>query len=308
MEISEALIDEYLESCKIDRGLSVHTLRAYKCDLLQFLDWSQKAHKNELNRNNIKTYVSLLKASYSSKTAKRKYASIKALMTYLYDENEHPGNPLLGFRAKFNTPFTLPRVIPLDELSKILETSESENASDFWTIRNHTIVEMLISTGIRVSELCAININDFDLRFKTLTIKGKGNKERTVQLECQQSFKLLVEYINARIELHLKQDAKSADIPLFVNRFGSRLSDQSVRKIIRKISRDAGIVTTITPHMFRHTFATTLLEEGVDIRYIQKILGHSSIRTTEIYTHVSESKQREILRMHNPRDVIRRRE
>ncbi len=308
MEISEELIVEYLDSCRINYGLSTHTLRAYRCDLYQFLDWSKKTCRKELSRKNIKAYVSLLKSNYSSATSKRKYASLKALMTYLYDENESESNPLLGFKAKFNAPFSLPRVIPFDDLAMLFRTSDSIDASDFWSLRNYTIIEILISTGIRVSELCAIDVDDFDMRLKTLKVKGKGNKERIIQVECKRSFERLIEYVDARRERHLQTDQRSDKLPLFINRFGYRLSDQSVRKIIRAICKEAGVSMNITPHMFRHTFATTLLEEGVDIRYIQKILGHSSIKTTEIYTHVSEYKQREILRAHNPRDVIYRKQ
>ena len=172
-----------------------------------------------------------------------------------------------------------------------------EETGDPYLLRDQAIFELLIATGIRVSELCALNTNNIDLEGKTLRIFGKGNKERTIQIENTMTLLALKKHI-----AYTRHD--SANTPIFLNSAGSRISTRTVREIINRRIREAGITQKITPHMFRHTFATMLLENDVDIRYIQKLLGHSSLRTTEIYTHVSSAKLREIMRHNNPRSQI----
>lgn len=156
-------------------------------------------------------------------------------------------------------------------------------------IRDIAVSELLFATGMRVSELCLLQPHNLDLYNKTVLIFGKGAKERVLQIGSEEVMRAVREYINC-----FKAEIESSNF-LFVNRRGQRLSEQSVRFMIATYCRIANISLHITPHMFRHSFATFLLEGDVDIRYIQKNLGHSSITTTEIYTHVSMQKQKEIL-------------
>ena len=163
------------------------------------------------------------------------------------------------------------------------------------TLRDIAVIELLFATGIRISELCSLKSLNVDLYEKTILIYGKGAKERKIQIGNDDVINILAEYKKNYITA-----IRSCDY-FFVNQSGRPLSDQSVRRMINKYTSLAAIELLITPHMFRHTFATSLLEAGVDIRYIQELLGHSSINVTEIYTHVAMSKQRDILTTKHPR-------
>lgn len=315
MRIDQELVEDYLRHCCDEVRLDPKTIRAYRCDLEQFVMW---AHGAQLCRGSIRAYIARLNKHYSQRTVRRKIASLKAFATYRSGEN-HSGNiqavnPFNALRLSIREPKRLPRTIPYEDVRRMLAHPGPANAADVGQrmasksdpisdddmrmLRDRVIIELLISTGIRVSELCRLDRNDCDLAGRVLRIFGKGAKERVVQLESEATIDLLTRYLRA---LDIKWTGRQ---PLFLNRFGKRLSDQSVRNIVARSAESVGIETHITPYMFRHTFATVLLEEGVDIRYIQSVLGHSSIKTTEIYTHVASAKQREALRLHNPRTVI----
>ncbi len=166
------------------------------------------------------------------------------------------------------------------------------------TLRNTAIIELLFATGARISEICSLKLKDIDLTSKTVRIFGKGSKERIIQIENDDVISILMRYMLSTAN-HSQPDSY-----LFLNSRHNRLSEQSVRTVITNLEKQISSPIHITPHMFRHSVATLLLEEDVDIRYIQKILGHSSINTTQIYTHVTSSKQREILRTKHPRNKI----
>ena len=178
----------------------------------------------------------------------------------------------------------------LNALYQVLYHTENKNS-----LRDCAVIELLLSTGIRVSELCCLKTKDVNLSEHYIRVYAKGSKERIIYLGNEQVIKILKEY-------HKKRGEDS--IFFFTNRNQNHVSDQSVRNIIKEYTKKAGIQDKITPHMFRHTFATMLLEENVDIRYIQNILGHSSISTTEIYTHISTMKQKDIMINNNPRNHV----
>ena len=218
----------------------------------------------------------------------------------MFTENGFVHNRLL---MSIRTEKVLPKTIPYDILKSIfiyLEQKVDLSKTDYQkqkAERNLLIISLLLSTGIRISELCHIHLKDINLSNKTLHIIGKGKKERILFLGDQTTFNLLETYIN-------KTRNESNDF-LFPGKHSLKpLSDQSVRLVIKRIVEQNNFSRTITPHMFRHSFATMLLDKNVDIRYIQQILGHSSISITQIYTHVSHSKQKEILRSFNPVSVI----
>lgn len=165
-------------------------------------------------------------------------------------------------------------------------------------LRDIAVLELLFATGVRVSELCSLQYNDMRLDEGEIKIYGKGAKERFVQIANTD----VLEALYSHQEVYKDIIAQAGTF--FVNRLGKPLSDQSARDIVDKYSKLAGVQTHVTPHMFRHSFATLLLEEGVDIRYIQRLLGHSSIVTTQIYTHVAGRKQRDILSAKHPRNKI----
>ena len=289
------LISTYLDYCKTHKRLSSHTIRAYKNDLMQFYnsDYDNvESYIEQLTRSNIKT-----------NTLRRKIACIKVFYNYLKYQNIIEENPFNQLRFQFRTEKILPKTIPYDILKSIflyLEQRVVLSKTDYQkqhAERNLLIISLLLSTGIRISELCHIHLKDINLSNKTLHIIGKGKKERILFLGDQKTFNLLETYIN-------KTRNESNDF-LFPGKYPLKpLSEQSVRLVIKRIVEQNNFSRSITPHMFRHSFATMLLDSDVDIRYIQQILGHSSISITQIYTHVSHSKQKEILSSFNPVSVF----
>lgn len=299
-------VSDYLDYCAKVRRLDSKTLKAYQCDLFQFLKWLQKSGKT-YGEQAILDYLGYMSDKYAPSSEKRKIASIRAFSSFLYSKNRSK-DPFNLLEIRIKEPKRLPRTIPLDDLTLMIgESFELESLHGYSHIRNRMIAELLIATGIRISELCSLDETDFDAGNRSLLIMGKGSKERMIQIESCTTLSALRYYIEplhafrARIGI-----ADSDGKALFVNRFGDRLSEQSARNAVHRLALDAGTSLHVTPHMFRHTFATMLLEDGVDIRYIQTLLGHSSVRTTEIYTHVSSNKLREIMRNKNPRDTITR--
>ena len=284
-------ISTFLDYCKTHKRLSSHTIRAYKNDLLQFYN---------SNYSSVETYVEhLTKSNIKSNTLRRKIASLKVFYSYLKYHNLVDENPFNQLRFQFRTEKILPKTIPCDILKSIFSHLEQKVAYSKTKYqkqkaeRNLLIISLLLSTGIRVSELCHIHLKNINLSNRTLHIMGKGKKERILFLGDQITFSLLETYIN-------NYCFQPSDY-LFPGKYSIKpLSEQSVRLILNNLVEQHNLTTPITPHMFRHSFATMLLDSDVDIRYIQQILGHSSISVTQIYTHVSQSKQKEILTLCNP--------
>ena len=285
------LISTYLSYCETHKRLSTHTIRAYKNDLLQFYN---------SNYNNVESYIEFLtKSNIKSNTLRRKIASLKVFYNYLKFQDIIDENPFNQLRFQFRKEKILPKTIPYDILKSVYSYSEQKviySKSKYQkqkAERNLLIISLLLSTGIRISELCHIHLKDINFSNRTLHIIGKGKKERILFLGDQTTFRLLKTYIN-------KYCIQSNDYLFTGQNPLKALSEQSVRLILKKLVKKNNLSITITPHMFRHSFATMLLDKNVDIRYIQQILGHSSISVTQIYTHVSQSKQKEILTLCNP--------
>lgn len=211
-------------------------------------------------------------------------------------------NPFRKIRTKIQEPNLLPKTIDSEILEKIFEylyNQIDEARSEYKkinAIRNAAIIELLFCTGLRISELCHIKNSDINLYNGSLKVFGKGSKERLIYIGNENVIDILKRYSEIISD-------KSENIEwFFINKAGGRLSDQSIRKMLTRIELKLDLPNHITPHMFRHTFATILLDKDVDIRYIQKFLGHSSISVTQIYTHISNIKQKEILTNKNPRN------
>ncbi|GBF35593.1 site-specific recombinase XerD [Desulfocucumis palustris] len=301
----EKLSFGYMEYCQYQKNLNHKTLKAYNIDLKQFIDFIYN-YNGELSRVSLSDYITFLHKTYKPRSIKRKIASVKAFLNYLEYEAIIEENPFMKIRLKIKEPLTLPKTIPIKTIQLIFSTayqklSQQKNTSLYQystVLRDIAVLELLFATGIRVSELCSLMSRDVDLLEGTIKIYGKGSKERIVQIGNQQVLTSLSNYKNA-----FKDEILNAGY-FFINRLQRRLSEQSVRIMINKYVEIAGLSNHITPHMFRHSFATLLLEEDVDIRFIQKLLGHSSIITTQIYTHVASNKQRDILTSKHPRNRI----
>lgn len=304
-ENTNGLISAYLQHCQIEKGLSQKTIKAYRIDLMQFSHYIGY-DLYVCDKATVQNYLTLLHTRYKVKSVKRKIASLKAFFTYLVDEEILLSSPFEKLRIKLHEPFILPKTIPLSTINQILQSaykkkSTFSNISSYQykaCLRDIAVLELLFATGMRVSELCSLRPDSIDLRNGVIKIYGKGSKERMIQIGNSAVLSAVCTYYNAfSCTIH---DTGW----FFINRLRNPLSAQSVRNMINAYTELAGIDQHITPHMFRHSFATLLLEEDVDIRYIQQLLGHSSITTTQIYTHVTSKKQRDILATKHPRNKI----
>lgn len=300
------LIERFLFHCRYEKGLNEKTLKAYETDLKQFEETITKLYEKKpfesISSDEFKLYVRDL-SRFKPKTIKRKVASLKTMINFIEIEEEKFINPLRKLRIKIKVPMILPTVMNRQEIVNILsflylrkKNDRKKSGSAYEeTLRHIAVVELLFGTGIRVSELCSLRNNCVDLDEGAIKVNGKGSKERLIQICQEEILDALRTY-----RKHCLRKKNSGDL-FFTNRLGKGLSTQSVRGLIKKIVAQSGVTKTVTPHTFRHTFATLLLEEGVDIKYIQSILGHSSLATTQIYTHVNASRQKTILKNFHPR-------
>jgi len=301
----DKLVGDYLVVCSAERGLDHKTRSAYAIDLSQFCKYLGDqgiADIRSVTKQTLIKYIETLNERYKFATIKRKLASISGLFQYLEDEEKIEVNPVHRLRFRKNQEKRLPKVISRDHLSRLFATAYREinlckpgTAELAYAVRDCAIVELLFATGMRVSELCNVRRKAIDLSAGTVAIYGKGRKERVVPLVCESAVAII-----RQLDHHFAHLIAESDCLLFTSR-GEPLGDQAVRQIIRQLCRDAGIKSRITPHMFRHTVATMLLENGVDIRIIQHLLGHSSIAVTEIYTQVNLAPQTAILKQSHPR-------
>lgn len=297
----QEIINVYITFCTEQKTLSTKTTKAYQTDLRQFADYTNSI----FDREHIQSYITQLHRSFKPKTAKRKIATLKAFTHYLMVQDLISANPFDKIETSFREPVLLPKTIPFNIISAILSSAYSSlkvcqtDYSRKCVLRDIAVLEILFATGARVSEICTLTPGAMDLENHMLKIFGKGSKERIIQIEHPDVLKALSNYFRA-----FQDEIYTAGF-FFVNKLKHRLSERSVRAMINRYVNAVGYERHVTPHMFRHSFATLLLEEDVDIRYIQKILGHSSITTTQIYTHVAMAKQKEILSIKHPRNKIK---
>ncbi|MDR0306686.1 MAG: tyrosine-type recombinase/integrase [Chitinispirillales bacterium] len=291
-------IQNYLTQCSDIKKLEPLTLKAYTIDLKQFYEFasSKATSVSELDKTLVQGYIEEISKRYAAKSLKRKIASIKAFFNYLEFEDLIVVTPFRKIRVNIKEPKRLPKSLSLFDMEKLLSFLYSRPHVKKIFIRNLAIFELMFATGIRVSELCNIRLSDINLEAQVLSVNGKGNKERLSVVSNPYVISALQDYLSIR---------PSTGSPfLFINRIGRRVSPQSVRFFIEALGKTV-LEKLVTPHMIRHTFATLLLEEGVDITHIKSFLGHASISTTQIYAASTTHKQRQILTALHPRNRIR---
>lgn len=292
---------KYLEYCEFRKELDWNTLKAYRIDLRQFFEYTLE---DIPDKDKIEDYITELHKKYKPKTVKRKIASIKAYYTYLEERDIITDNPFRKIKVKFKESVILPRIIPREEIEQLLnymylqENKNDEKVYKYW-LRDVSVIETFFATGARVYEISNIRADSVNLNTGLIKIMGKGGKERYIQIASTEILGILRKYYHQNAEV-----IKDSGF-FFVNNRGSRYTEQSIRLMLKKYTKLAGIERNITPHMFRHSFATYLIEEGVDVSCVQQILGHSSIKTTQIYIHIAAKKQAEILRELHPRNRMR---
>ena len=301
------LIDRFIFHCQYEKNLSSHSLKAYAIDLKQFHEFIflKAAAENEINKNIIRDYIKELFQKNKPKTIKRKIATIKSFMNYLEYEEVIEISPFYKMKIKIKEGKQLPKTIELKKIKRLfaylykrkeyLGSTLKDKYSYKALIRDIAVIELLFASGIRVAELSHLKLSDMNFSKGVALIKGKGNRERIIPIPHPDILSALSDYY-----LLFKENIKNSEY-FFVNRLNTRLSEQSIRLMINKYAKESNLQLHITPHMFRHSVATLLLENGVDIRYIQNILGHSTISTTQIYAQVNEAPKRRILRLKHPR-------
>ena len=297
------VIEDFLWHCEFEKKLDRKTLNAYKADLSQFVSNVGDLNISEVNKDVLRKYLQAI-SHFRHKTIKRKIATIKAMLNYYEYENEWYNNPMRKMKIRMREPIRLPTVMSIEEVKSLLNIvykqqrdCKQETFSYHMATRNIAIVELLFVSGMRVSELCDLRLCDIDMKQGCVRIIGKGNKERIVDISQKATLAAIKEWLKER-------DTDDTQSPLFISRLGNKLSTQSVRFLIKGLVSLSQIKKKIGPHTFRHTYATLLLEEGIDITYIQHLLGHSSVVTTQIYTHVNLQKQHELLSKKHPRRLI----
>lgn len=293
----ESYVNEFINYLAVERGLAQNTLESYGRDLRQFqtfLQTSQMDIVKDSSRNTILGYLNTLQnRGRAVSTISRNLAAIKSFYQYLVRERYLEKDPSANLESP-KLEKKLPKILSITEVEELLK---QPNVFLPTGLRDKAMLELLYATGIRVSELISLNISDINLDMGYIKCYGKGAKERIVPLGSIAA-KCVQEYIAKGRNKLVRTYEESA---LFVNHHGNRLTRQGFWKIIKKYAQEASITKEITPHTLRHSFATHLLENGADLRSVQEMLGHADISTTQIYTHVTKNRLKEVYDRAHPR-------
>lgn len=291
-------LEDYLHFLKVERQLSGNTLISYKRDLEEYMDYmKQEGYEtiDDVDRPGIVSHLQRLKeGGKSARTVSRHISSIRSFHQFLLREKVTTQDPTVHLELP-KLEQKLPRVLSMDEVDRLIEIPDRSKPQG---VRDHALLEILYGTGMRVSELIGLDMDDIHLSMGFVRVFGKGGKERIIPLGGK-SIEACKRYIEeARPSFIAKQKGAEA---LFVNMRGTRLTRQGCWKLLKGHALNAGIQKELTPHILRHTFATHLIENGADLRAVQEMLGHADISTTQIYTHVSRSRLKEVYVKFHPR-------
>jgi integrase/recombinase XerD len=296
MEMTPAIV-HFLTHVKVEKGLSANTVAAYQRDLAKFNLFAQKRKLavETISRDDLVDFLaSLYREKLESRTVARQLVTLRNFFRFAQVQELITTDPSLNLESP-KIRRTLPGYLKLEEVERLLAQPDAKTALG---LRDRAMLEVLYSTGLRVSELIGLRVTDLDAKVGCIRCIGKGDKERIVPAG-KKALALVEKYLrDARPKL-LKKGASSQS--LFVNRSGNMLSRVGVWKILSAYGRRAGLRVALTPHMLRHSFATHLLERGADLRSVQLMLGHADISTTQIYTHVVEERLKQIYKAHHPR-------
>ncbi len=295
--MAEKLTEEFINYLSVERGLAENTLESYERDLRQYSEFLLKKGEGGVRgatHDTILAYVSTLKRhGYTPSTISRKIASLRGFYRFLTRERYIDKDPTLNL-ASPQIEKQLPTVLTTEEVNILLEIPDITTPAGQ---RDKAMLEVLYATGVRVSELISLKSSDVNLDMGYIRCYGKGSKERIIPIGSI-AMRWTKEYMSdGRVKLLQGSDSEI----LFLNRRGSKLTRQGFWKIIKKYAKEANIAKEITPHTLRHSFATHLLENGADLRSVQEMLGHADISTTQIYTHLTRGKLRQIYDKAHPR-------
>ena len=295
----ETCRDAFLQHMEAVKGASVHTVKAYAEDLSQLIEFAETQGITDVHAVDstlLRSFLAYLQSLGLARASRaRKTATLRSFFSYLARQSLLPRSPAVGLRS-VKIERRLPKYLRSDEMEALLAAPAAETALG---LRDRALLETLYATGMRAGELVALCLSDVDYDEGVIRVIGKGNKERMTLLGRQAVFALQRYVRKGRPELLL--NAEKDDGALFVNRYGGRLSDRGVRKLFDRYCDAASTHLKITPHVLRHTFATHLLSNGADLRLIQELLGHASLATTQMYTHVSTERLQEVYAQAHPR-------
>jgi integrase/recombinase XerC len=306
MRLAE-LIDSFIDYLRTQKGYSDHTVKNYQVDLDHFLKFLANREQSTGEREIapelefidflvIREYLGRLYGRYKRTTIARKLSVIRSFFYFLERKGLVQGNPAADISSPKQGRY-IPTHLPVDEMFRLLEGPDRAKPLG---LRDLAILEVLYSCGIRVSELSGLNLSGIDSDQRLVKVVGKGNKERIIPIG-RKALEAIRDYVEATLPLRKKARRDPQEEPLFINFRGGRLTTRSIGRIVKKYASQCGLMTKITPHSLRHTFATHLLDGGADLRSVQELLGHVSLSTTQKYTHVSLEKLMEVYDKAHPR-------
>jgi integrase/recombinase XerC len=280
------LAREFLRSLADERNASAHTVRAYERDMKEFAAFLGKgASPGSIDRLAIRSFLgNMRQRNLSRASIARKLSAVRSFLKYLFKRGVIDRNPAVAVRTPRREK-RLPHFLDREQVEQLLRAPQGDGLP---AKRDRAVIEVLYSTGLRISELAGLVLSDLDLHEGSLIARGKGKKERLAPLGSF-AVRALKEYIAARGKSGLPPDA-----PVFVNRFGNGITTRSIRRLFDKHVKTAGLPARTTPHTLRHSFATHLLDAGADLRSVQELLGHASLSTTQVYTHLTTTRLREV--------------
>jgi len=292
-------LDDFLGYLEFERNASVETCRAYSSDIIQFfrhINLDDNFNPRAVDLRTVRSFMAGLRDGGAGKsTVARKLSSLRSFYRYLVREGVTMENPFAAAR-QLRKEHRLPQLLDEGEVERLLAAPDMKA---FGGVRDRAILETLYSTGARVSELTGLNVDDADLISECVRLRGKRKKERLLPLGSYAA-KAIRMYINRRNAM-LERLGKTRQRALFLNRAGGRLTDRSVRRLLDKYVCEIGIGRSISPHTLRHSFATHMLNRGADLRSVQELLGHESVSTTQIYTHLTTERLKTIYEQAHPR-------
>jgi len=285
----QEIFNKYINYLEAERNASPYTVRNYTTDLLgffQFLRTKEIGSLKEVDRHVLRDYLSqLMEQGFAKASIARKLSGIRSFYRYLMREEIIPTSPVMTTSPKLDR--RLPSFLTIEEIERLLEAPDLSTPQGQ---RDRALIELLYASGLRVSELVQLNQEQVNLDSREIRVWGKGSKERMV-LMGEPAAKALSDYLEQGRPKLLGNKRSSA---LFLNRYGGRLPERRVQRILEKYANIAGIDKGVHPHMLRHTFATHLLDGGADLRVVQELLGHANLSSTQIYTHVTKSQARKV--------------
>ena len=293
-------LEDFKSYILVEKNFSKHTAKAYYADILSYLIWLDKEDCEDVNFSKVREYLHYMQIfNYKKTTVARKIASLRTFYKFLHREKKIENNPAENLISP-KRPKSLPKFLSLEEIEQILSNINIDTPAGY---RNRAILELLWASGMRVSELSGLNFGNLNLENNEITVFGKGAKERIILItdRAKKYLQGYIDYARALIAKGYKLEPICDTTPVFINKTGYRLQTRMIRNVINEIVDKIELPKKVTPHMFRHSFATHLIENGADLRVVQELLGHASISNTQIYTHISMQHMKEVYNETHPR-------